>query len=322
MDPNNKNYRLTRCALCQAEKGRTLISTHDPYVEKEGSFEVVECQQCGLARTRNLPFPEDLSTWYDQHYGQANTGSPQEEPTPPSNPSPSFLKKWVMGPLKKILRVDYTQFAIPRISPRGRILEVGCGIGHILHALKEQGAEVEGIEPHPGLAEAARKRGLVIHNSFFEDWTGFSKPFDQILFSFTLEQIEDPVNALNLARKYLTPDGTITILCPNLNSIARSLFQKNWFMWHLPYHKYYFSTKTMEKALNQVGLKVVSMKTDWRMDAELESVRITWSRLNGKQVVPFSGSPPKLIFLLLGMTLTPFKWLGLGNMLFVVATPK
>jgi len=224
--------------------------------------------------------------------------------------------------LKKLLRINYVRFAISRIAAQGRILEVGCGAGNILLALKKQGAEVEGIEPHPGSAETARREGMIIHNSHFENWNGFSKPFDQIIFSFTLEQIEDPVNALKLARNYLAPGGTLTILCPNLNSITRFLFQKNWMMWHLPYHKYYFSPKTMKKVLDQAGLKGVTLKTDWRIDAAIESARIFWSRLCGKQVVPFTGQPKKVIYLALGLLLLPFKWVGMGNMLYVVATSK
>jgi SAM-dependent methyltransferase len=322
-------YRLIRCALCNEEKGRTLVATNDPYLNRKDLFEVIECQKCGLVRTRNLPFPDDLSTWYNQHYGWYNqhygrvhTGSSKDIPAPLSNPSPSLLKKWVLGPLEKILRTDYAQFATSRISPQGRILEVGCGAGHILLVLKKQGADVQGIEPHSGLAETARQRGLVIHNSHFEDWNGFSTPFDQIIFSFTLEQIEDPVNALSLARKYLAPGGAITILCPNLNSITRFLFRKNWMMWHVPYHKYYFSQKTIKRVLDQVGLKVVSLKTDWRMDAEMESVRIAWNRACRKQVIPFPSQPKKLILLALGLIFLPFKWIRMGNMLYVVATPK
>ena len=183
----------------------------------------------------------------------------------------------------------------------GEILEVGCGIGNIIFALKEQGADVQGIEPHPGLAETARKRGLIIHNSYFENWNEYSTLFDQIIFSFTLEQIEDPVNALKLARKYLSPGGTITILCPNLNTICRFMFRKNWFMWHLPYHKYYFSPKTMNTVLHQAGLKISSLKTDFRMDAEMESLRIIWGRICGKKVISFPHRPHKLIMLALGL---------------------
>ncbi len=322
MDPSDKDFRLTRCALCHEETGQTLVSTNDPYLDREELFEVIKCRKCGLVRTRNLPFQEDLSVWYDQHYGQVHIGSPQQKSTPPSNASPSFLKKWVLGPLKRTLRTEYAQFAVSRILPQGKILEVGCGVGQILQALKEQGAEVEGIEPHSGLAEAARQKGLLIHNSHFENWKEFSAPFDQIIFSFTLEQIEDPVNALKQARKYLAPGGTITILCPNLNAITRFLFFKSWLMWHLPYHKYYFSPNTMKKVLNHVGLKAVLLKTDWRMDSAMESLRITWNRLCGKQVVPFSGRSSKLVLLVLGLLLLPFKWIGMGNVLHVVATPE
>ena len=316
------NYRLTRCALCDQELGRALFSANDPYLDRADQFNVIECEGCGLVRTRNLPHQDDLSTWYDQHYARFHSGSSEVAPAPPANPSPSLLKKWVLGPLKKILRIDYPPFVISHISPQGRILEVGCGTGDILLALKEKGAEVQGIEPHSDLAAIARKRGLVIHNSYFEDWDNFSTPFDQIIFSFTLEQIEDPVNALRLSRKYLTPNGKITILCPNLNAITRFLFRGNWFMWHLPYHKYFFSPKTMTKVLDHVGLKAVSLKTDLRMDAEMESTWITWNRLCGKEVIPFYTRPKKLILLGLALLCLPFKWVGMGNMLHVVATPS
>jgi len=324
------DYRWTRCALCNEEKGKTLISTNDPYLDRKDLFEVIECRGCGLVRTRNLPLPEDLSTWYDQHYGRVHEESAdkectQEEPvpsepaTPSLQPEPSFLKKRVLGPLKRIFRLDYAQFAVSRVAPRGRILEVGCGVGNILFALKEQGADVEGIEPCSGLAEAARKRGLTVHDVHFEKWNASSAPFDQILFSYTLEQIEDPVNALRLAKKYLAPGGKIVILCPNLKTISRFLFRKNWFKWHLPYHKYFFTPRTMKKVLNEVGFKDIQMATDWRLDAEMESARIFWNRFRGNTVIPFPEKYSKLVMMGMAMILSPFKFLGLGNLLHVVA---
>jgi SAM-dependent methyltransferase len=318
-------YRWTRCSLCQEEKGKTLITSRDPYLDRKDQFEVIECRRCGLARTRNLPQPEDLSTWYDQHYGRvheepAREEPTQEEPTPPSSPPEhSFLRRRVLGPLKRLLRLDYAQFAVSRVAPRGRILEVGCGVGNILFALKEQGADVEGIEPHSGLAEAARKRGLTVHDVHFENWNHTSAPFDQILFSYTLEQIEDPVNALRLAKKYLAPGGKVIILCPNLNAISRYLFRGNWFMWHLPYHKYFFTPQTMKKVLTEVGFRDIQLATDWRLDAEMESARIIWNRFRGNTVIPFPEKYSKLVMMGMAMVLSPFRWLGLGNRLHVVA---
>ncbi len=316
-------YRFTTCVQCNESEGKTLTTTSDPFLDRQGEFEVVRCKGCGLVRTRNLPQPDELNLFYRDHYGIFH--EIQEEIHAPSpkkkNPVKELLKKLGVLALLSQLRIQYDKYAISSVAPEGKILEVGCGIGKIIRPLKEMGAEVVGVEPGPSLVEQAKKAGLEVYCNLFEDFSWEGEKFDQILFSFTLEHIENPKEALEKARSLLKPDGKLYILCPNFNSIERFLFGNNWFCWHLPYHKYYFSQDSLGQLLNNTGFTVTKSKTDFRMDAVIQSMRIAWYHIIKRQKPSFPTNPHYFVMMFSAIFFLPFKFFGMGNLLHVVAKP-
>ncbi len=317
-------YRYTTCAFCDETKGETLIKTSDHFLDREGAFQVLRCKGCGLVRTRNLPQPDDLDSWYRDHYGAFHeTKEDTPAPSPKKkNPVKELLKKLGLSALLSLLRVNYNKYAVASVPPEGKILEVGCGTGNIILPLKEMGADVVGVEPGPSLVEQAKQSGLEVYCTPFENFSWDGKKFDQILFSFTLEHIENPKKALEQAHSLLQPDGKLHILCPNFKSIERHLFGGNWFCWHLPYHKYFFSEGTLTQLLNTTGFKVLQKKTDFRMDAVIQSFRISWHHIIRRQKPGFPTNPHFFLMMFSAIFFLPFKFLGMGNLLHIVATPK
>ncbi len=318
------DFRYTTCALCGQNEGSLLVKTSDPFLDRPEQFEVIRCNQCGLVRTRNLPQPDELGEWYQAHYGHFHE-EPQEKSsasTAPPKKKRGLAKKLGLSFLVSQLRINYNKFAVSTIPVKGKILEVGCGIGKVILPLKELGADVVGIEPSASLAEQARESGLEVFCSLFEDFIWDGEKFDQIVFSYTLEQIEDPVAALKKAHSLLKADGTLHILCPNLNSINRYMFGRNWFCWHLPYHKYFFSADTMNKVLSEAGFKARQQKSDFRVDEIVESFRIAWHRIIHRREPGFPTRGHIFLMLFSGVFFFPFKFFGLGNLLHVVAKPE
>lgn len=65
-------------------------------------------------------------------------------------------------------------------QPR-RVLDVGCGTGIAGRLFAARGCEVLGVEPDPQMAAIARRRGLTVEISGFEDWDPANRTFDLVI---------------------------------------------------------------------------------------------------------------------------------------------
>lgn len=116
-----------------------------------------------------------------------------------------------------------------------RVLEIGCGDGATLAALKRRGAGyVCGLEINPQVAEKTRSRpelDNVIVGDVEAALTGIeSGSFDVIVASHVLEHLIDPWKAVREIHRILTKDGQLVGAIPNIRhiSILLGLINGNW----------------------------------------------------------------------------------------------
>jgi methionine biosynthesis protein MetW len=107
---------------------------------------------------------------------------------------------------------------IASLVPSGaRVLDVGCGTGFNSSLVRQQrNADVVCIEPEPERAEAARKRGLPVHQGYLTNKLGETLgKFDVVLFVDVLEHLANPGHLIRVAAKALCDDGRLVISVPN-----------------------------------------------------------------------------------------------------------
>lgn len=111
-----------------------------------------------------------------------------------------------------------------------RVLDVGCSNGSFGALLRRvRGATVWGIEPfESAAAEAAGQLDRVIHAPFDESAPLPLGGFDCVIFNDVLEHLLDPLGALELARRLLTPGGVVVASIPNIRHFPT--------VWHLVVH--------------------------------------------------------------------------------------
>lgn len=108
--------------------------------------------------------------------------------------------------------------------PRGAVsaLDVGCsegGFGESLRSALGSGARLVGVEAVPESAAAARERSSfndVITGYFPHALDGRDERFDLISFIDVLEHIYDPRAALEAAKTFLAPGGSVLACLPNV----------------------------------------------------------------------------------------------------------
>jgi len=109
------------------------------------------------------------------------------------------------------------QMAVEMAENSARVMDVGCGAGHVGSQLKKRGCHVVGVEPDPQAATLAR---AVLDEVIPERAESFHRKelvntFDTIMLLDTLEHVPEPLLVLTNLRKYLGDGGKFIISVPN-----------------------------------------------------------------------------------------------------------
>ena len=310
----------TRCSYCDGRNGRLIMRTGDPYLDRPDTFDVVVCENCGLVRTKQLP--TELSHWYEEHYSKAYRIFQHSEHTTKASSTYQLLDRLGITTMVRKFNLNQHRFIASQIPATGRVLEVGCGTGEILRLLKSRGAQVFGVEPHPDSANVARRHGIQVICDKAESLENLGDVFDTVLFSFALEHTQDPLTALKLVRQVLTRTGKLFVFTHNFNCLSRLFFGESWSGWHLPYHTYFFTKKTLHKMLTEAGYRIKSVRSYTRPDLLVESCRLLLARLRGADAVTFAQNAHLVSMLMFSLVTKPFGPMGLGNALKAVAEPN
>lgn len=137
----------------------------------------------------------------------------------------------------------YSNYTIPRYlipylpgNTQARILDIGCGLGQFLHAMKHRGYEhLTGIDISNEAVDACKKQGIdaKVVNDIREFKT--SQKFDFIIMSHVLEHIEKNlvIDTLNYIRtNLLSEKGQFALMVPNGQSFTGTYWRYEDFTHH------------------------------------------------------------------------------------------
>jgi SAM-dependent methyltransferase len=113
---------------------------------------------------------------------------------------------------------------------RHRVLDVGCGTGKAARQFAEAGLAVLGVEPDPQMAAVARRHGLTVEVSSFEQWDDAGRRFDLITSAQAWHWV-DPAAGAPKAARLLAPGGELAVfwnfgdLADEERRIVRSVYR-------------------------------------------------------------------------------------------------
>ncbi len=161
-------------------------------------------------------------------------------PMNPPPPAPSVLFDWDLGEFDRLVENcafdDSLQLILPHLTPSGKVLEAGCGPGHVVAYLLARGFDVEGVELNaPVVAEMARLRpALPLRVS---DVSNLDRPdgFYQAVLSFgVIEHFKGgPSAVLREHHRILTPGGIAMFSVPSLTVVRR--IKRVWYFASAPF---------------------------------------------------------------------------------------
>ncbi|WP_320670825.1 class I SAM-dependent methyltransferase [Patulibacter defluvii] len=194
----------------------------------------VRCRGCGVQLTWPWPDAAELdaayASWYRPEGGRFS------------------------GPGDAILRVTRGSIArrLDRIAPRGPVVDVGAGDGHLVDALARRGRSAIGLE-RGGEQGPARADLLDLG---LED---LERPADgaaAVVLWHVIEHLPEPRAAVREAHRLLADGGVLLIACPNAGSRQARSFGDRWLAWDLPRHLVHFDPAALRRGLEEDGFAV------------------------------------------------------------------
>jgi SAM-dependent methyltransferase len=136
------------------------------------------------------------------------------------------------------------------------VLEIGCGPGHFLDAVRELGMRVEGVD-RARTAAGPRARGHTIHDCWLQDLVPVEQRFDAIAMWEVIEHVPDPKDMLMVARRWLRPGGFLALSTPSSSGLPARTLGARFPMVCPPDHLALFSRRGLTALLGAAGFDPV-----------------------------------------------------------------
>ncbi len=169
---------------------------------------IFACDICGLKFIDPLYTSDDLFELY---------GGNGYEKFRKAIPSPEEKERIIQHYKEHFVRLglaSYKQWFNQANAGRNpQLFDIGCGEGHSMHALRDLGFDVHGIDLNPAFIEELRRQGFDAQNMALEDLAG-SETYDVISAFHLIEHLTDPHQLFVHADRLLRKDGVLVIETP------------------------------------------------------------------------------------------------------------
>jgi SAM-dependent methyltransferase len=219
------------CNLCGSDEAEPIA--------RQNGFRIVRCRACGLVYVSPRPPSEKLLACYADYHARDGANE-------------ACWDRLMGGVFREAAQI---LCASRNGSGRRRLLDVGCGFGGFVAAMRERGWDAEGVDPSPAVVAAAAKRGRPVRLGTLEGLQGECGGYDAITMFYVLEHLPDPLAALEKAWRLLSRGGMIVIRVPHTTPIVRLLAPVGLGggLYDPPFHLYDFSPAILQRLLRRAG---------------------------------------------------------------------
>lgn len=251
-----------QCKICGHEAEHRVYQVPEMMLGKRDQHRYFQCTACHCLQIAEIP--DDLASYYPDHYYSY-------EPPRPAHPLKQTLVRWrdqyaVTGKplLGQLLHMFMPNDKLSTLKPLPlqkdtRVLDVGCGAGLLLYALRELGfTNLLGIDPfNPDTVRYPN--GLVIEP---RDIFAEQGEWDIIMFHHSFEHLSEQQATLQQAHHLLSEQGTVLLRVPTVSSYAWQHYGTNWVQLDAPRHLFLHSVASIDALATQTGFQVEQVVYD------------------------------------------------------------
>ena len=239
------------CPCCGSVSVSRKLSATDFTVTHQ-PFEIWECAGCTLRFTQAVPDAASAGSYYqsDNYISHTNTNK-------------GIVNKLYHFVRKRTLRKKRQMLQKKTGLQRGNLLDIGAGTGAFANTMQVAGWNITGLEPD----ERTRLRAADLFNIQLLDTPSlFQLPAagcDAITMWHVLEHVHELHRYIEQIKILLKEEGRAFIAVPNYMSYDAGVYQEYWAAYDVPRHLYHFSAASMERLLQQHGLRLIAIKRMW-----------------------------------------------------------
>jgi len=256
-----------------------------------GGFPHVTCTECGTLFVSPLPSRDVVHATYlrpDYH--------------------PSTESSFARMADEANARARIVAEVLDRPVAGARVVEVGCGYGYFLDAVRELGMTAVGIDPAQSAARA-RERGHDVHAMWLEAFEP-DAPFDVLALFEVLEHLPEPLAALERMREWLAPGAVLALSTPSYSGAPARLLGRKFPLVTPPDHLELFTKRGLALLLDRAGFTPLRWTSFSNLDGDAIARNLQRFALGGSR-------PAAAVASVLGkLGATPVRWLdraGLGT---------
>jgi len=244
----NNATREIRCPLCERDNYAVLTEakldkaeySFNYLTEVPSHYRIVRCRDCKMVYSNPIFSEEKILSLYRD----------------------SAIDKCIDSTAESI-RINMCRY-LERLSRfsgvrKGRILDIGCGAGHLLEYAASRGFEVCGVEPSVNAACHSRRiPGADIKPGAYTRGMYPPESFDLITAVHVIDHVVSPRELLLTAQYHLKPDGYLLVATHNTASWLGKISGKDFIAYHVQ-HVGYFDPGLLREMMRRCGL--VPVKT-------------------------------------------------------------
>ena len=255
MDAHRKNLP---CNLCGSGDAKVLFEAGVAQASR-----VVKCDHCGLmfaSPRAKLPDQDEIAS-YDPEFTKKTRENSRDR----------YEKEEFQVRDYEDTRA-YLRSAYPQ---RGRLLEIGCSMGFLLAKFRDDGWDVEGIEPNKGYCEFIGEfHGIKASPTILEEANWPAASVDVVVMLHVIEHVPDPLHTLEEIFRVLKPGGSLVVETPRYDSLMFKLLRHRERSVSCDGHIFFFTTETLRTMCVKAGFQFQFVKYVGR---SLNLARLLWN---------------------------------------------
>ncbi len=265
---NLSQFERVPCNICGSNETRLVF--------QKWSFRIVQCVECGLVYVNPRAFRIEADDYFE-------------------GPYLSTIEK--DGKLDTGIGTLYGEiiYNLSNRATTGKLLDVGCAMGHFLEFAKRYGWDVEGVECSPYAAKYGSERfGVKIHPvCVLQDAHLQKDSYNSCVLVEVIEHLPDPRGTMTEVWRLLQPGGLAYVTTPNFTCYRQQLLREEWHAVIPIGHLYHFDSESLGKLLTSIGFVEVenlTVRRTLRQNSSLRkragcssSVRRNWRRSRNRR---------------------------------------